>query len=83
MFNGAMKNIFIGFDNDQQINASTILPNPELRLWISDIRFLSKVLISDFRLFSLQTSDFGHSISEISEFGVLCPTIDVKFSHFR
>lgn len=80
-----MKNIFIGFDTDQQINATTILPTPESEvwLWISDIRFLSKVLISDFRLFSLQTSDFGHSISEISEFGVLCPTIDVKFSHFR
>ena len=78
-----MKNIFIGFDTDQQINAITILPTPDLRLWISDIRFLSKVLISDFRLFSLQTSDFGHSISEISEFGVLCPTIDVKFFHLR
>lgn len=78
-----MKNIFVGFDTDQQINAITILPTPDLRLWISDIRFLSKVSISDFRLFSLQTSDFGHSISEISEFGVLCPTIDVKFSLFR
>ena len=29
MFNGAMKNIFIGFDTDQQINATTILPTPE------------------------------------------------------
>lgn len=41
MFNGAMKNIFIGFDTDQQINAISVLPTPDLRLWISDIRFLS------------------------------------------
>ena len=32
MFNGAMKNIFIGFDTDQQINAITVLPTPDLRL---------------------------------------------------